>query len=290
LSSGVFFTPENVGDMKAFVYRISTSIEYRAGQGKNAPIKRLTARTAHELWMATEGGNFGRFQWDAKTLQFLFNRRPVAPEVPKAAANMVAREARFRMQDEAIKLQQLARGEIPRANGVTGPLNAKDLRSFRSKLMAATRASIGANAALGRGGWEQMTGSAWDAAHGRLKPHLETVDRIISRIDSGGYGPNINDGLLNHIGNLANAGRSVYENTRLDNATDELGHDEFKRLLGNADNCTSMRGFTGCIEAAAMDWVSRDEFIEFGGCTCHDGCNCVGISRRAGQDERLGLK
>jgi hypothetical protein len=288
-NSGIFFTPDNLLEMKSLVYRIKQPIEYRAGLTKTAPIKRVSAQAAQELWMAHVGGNFGRFEWNPKTLEFMFNGKTLAPEVPKAAANMVAREARFRMQEAATKLQQIARGEIARDGGAPGPLNTIDIRAFRKDLILAARAEHGANAALGRGGWEQMDGRAWDKAYKRLAPHLQAIDKIVQRVERGGYGININDGLLNHVANLANAGRSTYENTRLDDKQEKLGHDEFKRVLGASDNCVSARGFVGCIEAEAMGFVSREEFIELGDCTCRDSCNCTAISRRSGQDERIGL-
>lgn len=213
--------------------------------------------------------------WQQQALQFVAaNGRPIAPQVVKAGANAAAAEARAGLAQLTLELAQAAQGK--------GGFTRAEVRAWSSTAKSLLKTLHGANEALARGGLAQMTPAHWAAAAGRAERSLDAVDRVAARIERGGYGPELTNGqLLTHAQNLTNAGRSTYENARVDNARD-AGHDEFKRLLAAGDNCTSDRGLTGCVEAASMGWVSRDELIEIGDCTCHGNCNCVLISRRSG--------
>jgi len=214
------------------------------------------------------------------TLEFIQGGKPVKPHVVKAAANAAVNKARGELQ---LTTQRLAQ-EAARNRGFT----VDQVRAWEREAKQATKDLIGASEALARGGFDRMKPAHWEAAAARCEQPFAAIERIAQRAISGVYGAELESGHFSlHISQVAAAGRSSYENARLDNATEELGHDEFKRLLGDSDSCTSARGRLGCIEAAEMDWCTRDEFIEIGGCTCHDGCNCGAISRRSGQAQRL---
>jgi hypothetical protein len=222
------------------------------------------------------------FVWDGAKLRFTRNGQELQGRVVKAATNATVTESRARLAQSTLKLTQQAaknRG-FSRAEVLAWEADAKQL----------LKALNGANAALARGGFNRMRRGDWEAAAKRLEPQFKAVERVAQRAIAGSYGAELQNGsLLVHVQNIANAARGTYEATRLDNAQERLGHDEFKRILGASDHCTSERGFTGCVEAAEMDWCSREEFIEIGDCTCHGNCNCVAVSRRSGQNERLGL-
>ncbi len=223
------------------------------------------------------------FTWSKAKLFFLSKGKPVAPEMVKAAANAAMLESRGAIASRTLELSQLAQSK--------GRFDAADLDAWQRDVKGALKTLHGANAALARGGFDQMQPKHWDDVQRIVAREHGVVERIAARAASGRYNSDLsNKQLLTHISNTANVGRSTYETTRLDDNTEKFEHDEFKRVLGDSDHCTTSKdGTPGCIEAEAMGWCSREEFIEIGDCACHDNCNCIAISRKAGQDDRIDL-
>lgn len=222
------------------------------------------------------------FQFSVSRMAFLQNGRPVKPAVVKAAAEAAVLQARSDLQHRANELQRLA---IANGRFSTAEINAW-LRDTKEILMDVH----GANAVLARGGFELMQERDWTRVAAKVAEEHRVAERVAARALSGGYRSNLESGhFLNHVGNMANAGRSTYENTKTATAADELGHDEFKRILGGSDHCQSRGGRLGCEDAAEMGWVSEQDLIPIGDCACHDNCHCVVISRRSGQRARLGF-
>jgi len=138
------------------------------------------------------------------------------------------------------------------------------------------------NAALARGGWAAMRPQDFRAVEAIIEEELTLLRRFARNIEVGLVRVN-SPGFLRRSGQYADRARATYENTRIDDNAEKRGHDEFRRVLGAADHCrtSAKRGTLGCIEAAAMGWVSRVQFILIGGCTCHGGCHCIAQSRRS---------
>jgi hypothetical protein len=260
------YTESEIRSIVAFVAQSRALYRYEQG-GRT---RSIDMRLYRNLWTHRNG-----FSWNRQTLAFQFRGTPVPPVTVKQVVNAISLDARFQMLDATLKLQQAAQ--------VAKRVDAAALDSWRDVFDAGIRRGVGAAGVLGRGGFDEMTADNWRALAVRAQVQLDYRQGFEQRIVSGNYGGDLaSSRILRDAGQYTNSFRSVYENTRLDDRQEKLGHDLFWRVLGASDHCRSGKGGIGCVEAAAMGKVSRDEFVEIGECACGSACNCIGMSEKSG--------
>ena len=201
-------------------------------------VRTISGKQARALWEAP---------FNTRTLQFVANGKAVAPQFVKGGAEVAVQAARARINGAALALQE---GRIVRA-------------AWEREMVSALSDLHGANAALARGGWSQMAAGDWAKAGDVVDREMEFLDGMKARIADGYYGANLERrGFLVHNGQYAESARATYENTRLDNAREKLGHERGRRILATVKNCD------GCIAEAARGWVDIDEVAEIGSQEC----------------------
>lgn len=83
------------------------------------------------------------------------------------------------------------------------------------------------------------------------------------------------DGRLTaYISSLGTANNGLYENYRTSLAVN-LGYREARRLLSPADHCHDSADRPGCVELAALGWVSIEKLVRLGNATCRQHCKCI---------------
>jgi hypothetical protein len=258
------YTPSEIKAIVAFVASSRTLFRYQRGERTRS----VDMALYRNLWTHRNG-----FSWNRQVLAFEFRGTPVPPATVKQVVNAISLDARFQMLDATLKLQQAAQ--------MAKRVEPAALSTWRDLFDSGIRRGVGAAGVLGHGGFDEMTPDNWRALAGRAQVQLEYRAGFEQRILTGEYGGDLSSGrLLQHAGSYTNSFRSVYENTRLDDRQEKLGHDLFWRVLGASDHCHTGKGGIGCVEAAAMGKVSRDEFVEIGECACGNGCNCIGMSEK----------
>lgn len=125
----------------------------------------------------------------------------------------------------------------------------------------------GAQAALGYGGMENMTEERWQAAADKAQFHIDKFAGFEEAIVGGEYADSP-DGLVARSQLYANAGRSTYENTRMDTAKEDYGAKWAVRVLADVEHCEECDALGGVI-------MPIDEMTSIGSCECLANCACV---------------
>ena len=238
----------------------------------------ISGSMARQLWRAGQTGS--RFRWDRPTLQFARGNKAVSRATVKAAADAVIGKAElkagkligdptgaaFRMMDAALRMGQ---GKMSLAEWAVS-------HDQQIKYLHATEA------ALGRGGFAEMTTANWQSVSDRVANQYGYSRAFAEDVARGRYGvPGSmdfrEDALLNRANAYANAGRTVYENT-LKDAHKDSGFGFARRILAAVNHCDS------CAEVAAHGWYPIDEYPEIGTDSCFSNCWCVTIFSRTGDD------
>lgn len=223
----------------------------------------VSATIARQLWAAGEKGS--AFTFDRRALRYLRGAEMVAPETVKAAAEAALSEARFKIHDAALRLQQ-------------GRLDVADWLDEHNRHVKVLH---GAENVLARGGFREMTSADWESAGNGVARDYGYSRAFAEDVASGRYGiagENMGDAVLQRAGLYADNGRAVFENAQVANAKDRLGHDRARRILGAVDHCD------GCVEAAEAGWVDIEDVLPIGEAQCLGRCNCVIITSAAGNE------
>jgi hypothetical protein len=226
-------------------------------------IVKISAEAARQFWFA--GTKASRFDYNRATLEYLSNSTPVDRAVVKAAADAASKEARFRIMDAALRLQQ---GTLDVAGWATEHNNAVKLLT-------------GAESALARGGLNEMTVADWQSAAQKAFNEFGYGRAFAEDAARGRYGvpgDSMGNAVLQRAGYFANTGRATYENTQVENAKDRLGHDKARRIKGEADSCPD------CIDWELLGWIDIDEMLSdypIGASVCRD-CHCIIITGNEG--------
>lgn len=249
-------SPADIAQMEAFV--ASMKANGVAPDGKQT--RKIPGGIARQLWTAGTRGS--RFSWNRQTLQFTQQGQAVNRQVVKAAADAVASESRFRMFDIASKL---ARGQL-------GVVEWGIERDRAIKLLH------GAESALARGGFGEMTAADWTRASERIANQYGYSRAFSEDVAKGLYGKPGQQvfqeaRLLQRVSQYANAGRVTYENTLTENSRDRLGHTHARRVRASGvDSCPD------CIEIADNGWYPIDDYLEIGGDACRMNCSCISVT------------
>ncbi len=198
------------------------------------------------------------FKWLRTKLQYALNGQPVAPHVPKAAAEMLVAQSRANINRDALRLQQ-------------GQINAAE---FGDAMKGHIKSLHIAQTALSRGGWEQMRPADYEGISATIEAQFKYLQGFASDIESGRYGrgDELAQGVLSRAALYSESGRATYEN-EYKTANAEAGRTEAKRILASVKNCD------GCIEEADKDWQPIDEIADIGSLDCKSACHCILIFR-----------
>jgi hypothetical protein len=207
--------------------------------------------------------------WDADNFSYVVDGEEVDALAAKGASAAVASEANANIRVLSDRLQA---GQI-------------SLQEWYDGMKRETKMLHMAQAALARGGFEQMRPKDWERVEQIVAAQWNGVEdafpglrSFAEDIRNGRYGnAPLSSGVLARAGQYADAGRATYENERLV-ARMETGPREAKRVRGFADSCRD------CIMWAALDWISAEEMLAkypIGASVCGARCWCVIVTRAA---------
>lgn len=213
------------------------------------------------------------FSFRRSDLQFVMGSRQaiVKPTLVKAGAEAVVDEARFRMTELVHRLQ---RHEI-------------DIDVFYLETKRQVKLLHTAQAALARGGWDQMRPADYARVADEVGRQFGFLRERVEVAAKGAYGPDYTRrGFEAHIGQYADAGRSTYENTRLQ-VLKEGGAVEAQRIRAATDGCED------CIAWADLGWIPIEDMesnYPIGSGACRNNCHCVIVTRRDTSREFVSLQ
>lgn len=253
------FDAASIAETETFVASLKTTGKALNG-GSVAPVAPSVAK---QLWAA--GRNGSAFAWNRAQMTFTRGNAIVPRAAAKAAANAVVGEVRAKIADAALRLQQ-------------GTL---DVAAWAAEHDRYVKILNGANSALARGGFDEMTPRAWESASQKVAKQFGYSRAFAEDVASGRYGKpgkDLSQGVLSRALQYGDSGRATYENT-LTEVHVENGFGFAKRIKGDVDNCPD------CIEWARDVWTPIDEIEEIGSSVCRGNCHCVIIFSRTGDSE-----
>jgi len=125
-------------------------------------------------------------------------------------------------------------------------------------------------AALGRGGWQQMSASDWGWTGQRIKQQYQYLTNFAHDIATGKQA--MDGRLIARAMMYADATRSTQK--EMQRRTGMLrGNLEERNVLGAAEHCA------GCLSASGMGWVPIGTLPPIGARQCRSRCRCSIITR-----------
>jgi hypothetical protein len=126
-------------------------------------------------------------------------------------------------------------------------------------------------AALGRGGWAQMTQSDWGWTGQRIRAQYGWLRNFAHDI-AVGHQP-MDGRLLARAAMYAEATRATQREMQRFNAS-VIGRTQERNVLGAAEHCG------GCLSATARGWVPLGTLPAIGNRECRSRCRCSIVTRR----------
>ena len=213
--------------------------------------------------------------FDDESSTFSIDGEEIEAFAVKGASDSLARDAQSRL---SILTQRLQNGQI-------------SLQEFYGGAKRETKFLHMAEAALARGGFEQMRPQDWKRVESIVAEQWNGNDRFpglrafAEDIERGRYGrESLSRGFAARAQSYANAGRLTYENERLA-ARMEQHPLEARRVTGAADHCEN------CRDWAALGWIDADRMLNdypIGASSCNSNCYCVIVTRRKATDTESG--
>lgn len=213
--------------------------------------------------------------WDADRFTYSIDGAVVADITAKGASDALAQQANANIRVLADRLM---------ANTIT-------LQEWYTGMKKETKILHMAEAALARGGFDQMremdwlrveklVAQQWEGIEGKF-PGLRSFATDI-RDGRYGKGENLERGFLSRSGMYGDAGRLTYENERLAMRIESGVRLEAKRVKGANDHCPD------CIAWADLGWIDALEMMAkyyIGASVCGGRCWCVIVTRPAQADD-----
>jgi hypothetical protein len=194
------------------------------------------------------------FQWIGAKLAFAWQGRTLKRDIMRAAAELAVQQA---SADVGRITERLV-------NGLT------NVREWESEMQAALKRLHCANAALARGGWQQMAPANWRRVEETLRFHYPYLRGFAQDVAAGKVSERQ---ILGRAQRYVLASRGTYENERLE-LHKERGFAEARRVLaGSVAHCST------CAEEAAKGWQPIDEMLPIGDAECRAACNCAIVHR-----------
>lgn len=185
------------------------------------------------------------------------NGQFVSYDKVKAASEAYVTKAK---EDMAAISEKLKAGEI-------------NVAQWQSEMKLAIQRMNITEATLANGGWAQMSPKDWGRAGARIKKEYQFLQGFAQDVADGKYGDPITDGRFDSRWKLyGESGAKTYENTQLQNAREDMGHNRGKRVRGKTDSCSD------CIEWEAEGVVNIDELHEIASSICGNNCGCTNLT------------
>lgn len=127
-------------------------------------------------------------------------------------------------------------------------------------------------AALARGGWDQMTQSDWGWVGSQVKEQYKYLDNFAGEISNGDQ--LLNGVFLRRVKMYAQAGRGTFEEMRRRYMRIYKDASEERRVLGVAEHCETYKGLEGCVELAQRGWQPVGTLPPIGDTPCMVNCKC----------------
>lgn len=228
------------------------------------------------------------FTYSRADLAYLLNGKPVSAAYTKGSCEAAIQHVRFLISDVSLKLQQ---GSI-------------DIATWYAAMKEHTKMLHMAEAALARGGWDNMSQADWRKVEQKIfnqwagvgeppfkgRGEFPGLRRFAEDVERGRYGTVaqavtdatgkiitparvLNGQVTRRAGQYADSGKATYENTRLE-VSAESGHDWGMRIAGNNDHCFTCQNENG---------VKRpiNEVVLIGDSECGGSkCNCILVTGR----------
>jgi hypothetical protein len=175
-----------------------------------------------------------------------------------------------------------------RMNLLTDQLIAEQisLAEWQIGMMEEIKTAHTAAAAAARGGWAQMSQADWGATGRLIRDQYDFLRNFAGEIASGKQRL---DGTARVRTQLyAQAPRGTFEEMRRRYERLMNGMEEERRMLGEADHCSSDDDPSGeregCLELAALRWQPIGSLPRIGDSVCIVNCHCRFIYRKHGPD------
>lgn len=207
-------------------------------------------------------------QWNADAFAYFVDGKEIDALRVKGASDAVSREAAANIRVLGDRLQ----GDI-----IT-------LQEWYDSMKREVKILHMAEAALARGGIDQMTLADWERVEGIIAGQYNGVPGEFPGlrafgidIQKGRYGKTrLNEAFNRRASMYSNAGRATFENERLTAMVASLTR-EAKRVLAAADHCED------CVRWAALGWIPANEMLEkypIASSVCGANCFCAIVTRR----------
>ena len=125
-------------------------------------------------------------------------------------------------------------------------------------------------AAVGRGGWAQMTPSDWGWTGQRIRAQYGWLRNFAHDV-AVGHQP-MDGRVLARAAMYAEAARSTQREMQRFNAQ-TIGRTQERNVLGAAEHCG------GCLDATSRGWVPLGSLPAIGARTCRSRCRCSIVTR-----------
>lgn len=209
--------------------------------------------------------------WDDETFSYIIDGKAVSDVVAKGASAAVAKEANAAIR---VLSDRLMSGTI-------------SLQEWYTGMKRETKMLHMAEAALSRGGFDQMRRQDWDRVEKIVADQWNGVEgkfpglrRFAKDIERRRYGTQdaLHRSVLTRAGMYGDAGRVTYENERLAVRLETGKKLEAQRVKGANDHCDD------CIAWANLGWIDAGEMMAkypIGASVCGGRCWCVIVTRPA---------
>jgi len=196
------------------------------------------------------------YTWSASALQYRDSQgRYVSPRAINHAVDYVIRGASERMVAMSQGLQD-------------GTLS---LAAWQEQMAAEMKMLHVAAAAMGRGGWAQMSQADWGWTGHELRNQYGWLRNFAQDIATG-HQP-LDGRLLNRTRLYAEAARGTQREMQR-RMGQQIGHSQERNQLGAAD-----RHCAACLSCSAQGWVPIGTLPRVGGRTCGTRCKCSILTR-----------
>jgi len=149
---------------------------------------------------------------------------------------------------------------------VNGSIN---LAEWQFRMMNEIKVLHTTAAAVGRGGWSQMTMGDWGWTGSQIRGQYAYLQGFAEEIFAG-YP--MDGRFFNRTNLYARAARGTYSQMERRN-NEGMGMNEERRVLGLADHCQTS-SVPGCVELANRGWQPIHSLPPIGGATCRQNCRC----------------
>ncbi len=161
------------------------------------------------------------------------------------------------------------------------------VEEWRSMMIEQVKTVQVASAALGRGGWAQMSQADWGWVGRECRRQYAYLNRFADQIASGEQP--LDGRFLTRAKMYGLAGRGTFEEMRRRYGKMYKGVvEERRRLTLGAEHCMTVGNKTGCLELAELDWQPVGTLPRIGFSPCIVNCRCY-FEMRDAENNLIGM-